>query len=64
LNNMQRFKRIPHGRYINFVADFLEAEKRATRAEAIAAWTELKELDVRKDYVSWVEARAKRKRKK
>src|SRR5215469_1916239 len=46
---MDRFERVPHGRYINFVADFLEADKRATRAtsgcrqyghwqEAIAAW--------------------------
>jgi hypothetical protein len=43
-----------------FVADFFEANKRATRAEAIAAWTGLKELDVPKDYVSWVKARAKR----
>src|SRR5207249_5255560 len=51
LNKMERFERVPHGRYINFVADFLEADKRATRAEAIAAWTELKELDVPKDYV-------------
>ena len=63
LNKMQRFERIPHRRYINFVADFLEADKRATRAEAIAAWAELKELDIPKDYVSWVEARAKGKRK-
>ena len=29
---------------------------------AIAAWTELKALDVRKDYASWVKAQAKRKR--
>ena len=63
LNKMQRFERVPHGRYINFVAEFLGAHKRATRAEAIAAWTELKELDVPKDYVSWVRARAKRKGK-
>jgi hypothetical protein len=61
LNKMQRFERVPHGRYINFVADFLEADKRAKRADAIAAWTELKKLDVPKDYVSWVKARAKRK---
>ena len=27
LNKMQRFERIPHGRYINFVADFLEADQ-------------------------------------
>jgi hypothetical protein len=63
LNKMQRFERVPHGRYINFVADFLEADRRATRAEAIAAWTDLKELDVPKDYVSWVKARPKRKGK-
>src|SRR5262245_21765596 len=62
LNKMQRFDRIPYRCYINFVADFLEADTRATRAEAIAAWAELKDLDVPKDYVSWVKARAKRKR--
>jgi hypothetical protein len=64
LNKMQRFDRIPYRCYINFVADFLEADTRATRAEAIGAWTELKELDVPKDYVSWVKARATRKRKR
>jgi hypothetical protein len=63
LNKMQRFERVPHGRYINFVADFLEADKSASRAEAIAAWKELKELDAPKDYVSWVNTRAKRARK-
>ena len=61
LNKMQRFERIPFRCYINFVADFLAADKRATRAQAIAAWTELKELDTPKDYVSWVKTRAKRK---
>jgi hypothetical protein len=63
LNEMQRFEKIPQPRYINFVADFLAADKGATRAEAIAAWTELKELPVRKDYASWIKARAKRKAK-
>jgi hypothetical protein len=63
LNKMHQFERVPHARYINFVADFLEADKGATRAEAIAAWTEIKKLDVPKDYVSWVKARAKRKGK-
>jgi len=62
LNRMERFERIPHGRYINFMADFLEAQKRAKRADALAAWTELKKLDVPKDYVSWARARAKRRR--
>jgi hypothetical protein len=58
------FEKVPHGRYINFVAEFLAADKGATRAEAIAAWTELKGLDVPKDYASWVKARAKRSRKR
>jgi hypothetical protein len=63
LNRMERFEKVPHGRYINFVAAFLAAEKGATRAEAIAAWTALKRLDVPKNYASWVKARAKRKNK-
>jgi hypothetical protein len=58
LNKMERFEKVPHGRYINFVAEFLAAQKGVTRAEAIAAWTELKKLDVPKDYASWVKARA------
>ena len=62
LNKKPRFDRVPHGRYINFVADFLAAENGATRAEAIAAWKELKELDVFKNYVSWVKVWANRKR--
>ena len=62
LNKMARFERVPHGRYVHFVADFLKGENGATRAAAIAAWHELKELDVPKDYPSWVKARASRKR--
>ena len=60
LNELPRFERVAHGRYINFVADFLKADREATRAEAIAAWAELKQLDVPKDYASWVKARAAR----
>ena len=54
---MERFEKIPHGRYVNFVAEFLAANKGATRAAALAAWTDLKALDVPKDYASWVKAR-------
>ena len=61
LNNMQRFERIPVGRYNNLVADFLAANKKATRAKVIAAWKELKRLDVPKTYASWVKARARRR---
>ena len=64
LNRMPRFAQVPRRCYVNFVADFLATENGATRAEAIAAWHELKELDAPKDYVSWVKARAKRKGKR
>ena len=47
------FDHIPHVRYINFVADFLAAEKGATREQAIKAWKKLKTLDLPKDYRSW-----------
>src|SRR5204862_5048227 len=36
LNEMERFEKIPHGRYINFIAEFVAADMGATRAEAIA----------------------------
>jgi SAP domain-containing protein len=54
LNRMARFERIPHGRYINFVAAFRAAHKGATHREAVSAWTALKALDVPKNYASWV----------
>jgi hypothetical protein len=63
LNRLPGFKRVPVGRYINFVADFIAANEKATRAEVIAAWHEVKTLDVPKNYASWVKARARRKRK-
>jgi hypothetical protein len=46
------------------VAEFLAADKGVRRAETIAAWTELKELDVPKDYASGVKARPKPKGKR
>lgn len=60
LNRMERFERVPQVRYINFLAEFLENEKAATRAEAIAAWKEIKELDAPNTYASWVKLRGKR----
>lgn len=55
LNQTQEsFAHIPHGRYINFVADFLATEMNATREQAILVWKQLKEMDIPKDYQSWV----------
>jgi SAP domain-containing protein len=64
LNRVERFDKVPHARYINFVAAFLAAEKGGTRSDAIAAWTELKTMDIPKDYDSWVNARRKRGKQK
>ena len=55
----EKFAHIPSGRYINFLADFLAAEKGASREQAIKAWKELKTLDVPKDYRSWAKYRAR-----
>jgi len=60
LNKVERFEKVPHGRYINFVAAFIAAEKGSKRSDAIAAWSELKTMDIPKDYASWVKARRKR----
>src|SRR5438477_466168 len=60
LNRVERFDKIPHGRYINFVAALLIAEKSGTRSDAMTAWAELKAMDIPKDYASWVKARRKR----
>jgi hypothetical protein len=48
------FAQIPHGRYVNFMSDFLAAEKGATRKQAIKAWRKLKTLDAPKNYRAWV----------
>jgi hypothetical protein len=53
------FARIPHGRYINFMSDFLAAERGATRADAVKAWHELKTMDLPKDYRAWAKARSR-----
>jgi SAP domain-containing protein len=57
LNKVERFEKIPQDRYINFVAEFLANEKGAGRADAIAAWGELKIMNVPKNYWSYRKAR-------
>ncbi|MGI9064781.1 MAG: SAP domain-containing protein [Pyrinomonadaceae bacterium] len=58
----ESFSQIPTGRYINFMSDFLAAEKGATREQAIQAWKKLKAMDVPKDYRSWVKSRSSKAR--
>ncbi len=48
--------RVEHARYINFISDFMKANKRAPKGEAIAAWNALKKLDAPKTYQAWLKA--------
>ena len=52
------FAHIPQARYINFVSDFLAAEKGATREQAINAWEKVKALDAPNTYRSWVKSKS------
>ena len=56
------FAHIPQARYINFVSDFLAAEKGATREQAMKAWEKLKTLDVPKNYRSWTRSQSTKSR--
>ena len=51
-----KFRQVPSGRYINFLSDYLAKENNATKEQAIAAWRELKKMDIPKNYVSWQKA--------
>lgn len=57
LNQIEEpFKQIPVVCYINFLSDFLNSEKDATRADALAAWKQLKGMNVPKTYRDWKKA--------
>lgn len=61
LNKMEEpFKKIPVGRYINFLADYLANETGSTRKEAIEAWEVLKKIEIPKDYDSWKKQQLKK----
>ena len=65
LNQIEgRFAHIPLDRYINFLSDFLEAEKGSTRKQAIQAWKKLKTLDLPKNYGAWKEFQSGKKSKR
>jgi hypothetical protein len=49
--------RIEHGRYVNFVSDFMAANKGASHAAAVKAWKEVKAMDAPKTYAAWAKAR-------
>ena len=59
-----KFQKIPVGRYINFLADYLANEKNSTRVQAIKEWEKLKKLNIPKDYKSWKEYKIKQRSKR
>jgi hypothetical protein len=56
--------RIEHGRYMNFISDFMAAHKGALHDEAVRAWHEVKEMDAPKTYAAWVNRKPQEKRRK
>ena len=53
--------RIEHGRYINFISDFMAAHKGSSHANAVKAWKEIKAMDAPKTYAAWAKARRPRR---
>ena len=45
--------RMKHGRYVNFISDFMAAHRGASHRQAVAAWHEVKAMDAPKTYASW-----------
>ena len=49
--------RVEHGRYINFISDFMAANRKSSQADAVRAWKEIKAMDAPKTYEAWSKAR-------
>ena len=49
--------RAEHGRYINFISDFMAANIGASHAEAVRAWKQVKAMNAPKTYAAWSSAR-------
>jgi hypothetical protein len=53
--------RLEHGRYVNFISDFMAANPGAKHADAVRAWAEVKRIDGRKTYETWKNSRIGRR---
>lgn len=45
--------RLEHGRYINFISDFMASHKMSSHAAAVKAWREVKAMDAPKTFAAW-----------
>jgi hypothetical protein len=52
--------RLEHGRYINFVSDFMARNPGASRSDVVRAWDEVKRMDGPKTYEAWAAGKARR----
>jgi len=48
-----RLPQIPSCKFNNFISDYLANEKNATREDALEVWNKLKDMKVKKDYITW-----------
>ena len=48
-----KLPQIPSCKFNNFISDYLANEKNATREEALEAWNKLKDMKIKKDYITW-----------
>jgi hypothetical protein len=46
--------RMEHGRYVNFISDYMANNHGAAHADAVTAWHEVKAMDAPKTYAEWV----------
>ena len=46
--------RIEHGRYMNFISDYMAANKGGAHRDAVRAWHEVKTMAAPKTYAAWV----------
>ena len=51
----EKFEKISHARYINFLSEYMKNEKSSTREEGIKAWHKLKLMNIAKTYKAWKE---------
>jgi Arc/MetJ-type ribon-helix-helix transcriptional regulator len=49
--------RAEYSRYINFMSDFMAANRNSSHAEAVKAWHEIKAMDAPKTYAAWCKTR-------
>ena len=45
--------RVEHGRYMNFISDYMADNKSASHDDAVRAWHEVKAMDAPKTYAAW-----------